>query len=137
MVNPIKGQIISILNEYEVIINKGSKVGLKEGDRFVIYEEGEEIFDLNETSLGKLEIVKGKVKIEHVQEKFSICSAYKVKTNPSPALTNALSMALMSQSKLIGDSELIPLNVDQADLVNLKMEPKKIKIGDIVKQELD
>lgn len=58
--------------DQQVVINKGKLNGIKLDDMYLIYELGEEMFDLEtEESLGKLEIVKGKGRVIHVQEKMS------------------------------------------------------------------
>ena len=56
-------------SDYEVVINRGVADGVKEGDRFLIYGIGEELFDPDtHESLGKLEIVRGRGRVVHVQE---------------------------------------------------------------------
>ena len=58
---------------YQVVINKGSDAGVNEGDKVIVYEQdSEELFDpdTNE-SLGFMEIIKGRGKVIHVQEKMS------------------------------------------------------------------
>jgi hypothetical protein len=63
--------VAKVLNEYEVIINKGSMHQIKEGQRFLIYRiSDEEIIDPEtQQSLGYLEIVVGRGKVTHVQER--------------------------------------------------------------------
>ncbi len=69
----IEGKIAEILSSYAVVINLGSKDGISEGDKFVIYQIGKEIVDpeTNE-SLGKLEVHKGTVIAKVVQENMCI-----------------------------------------------------------------
>src|SRR5260370_36133362 len=68
----IQTKIARINSSTEVILAAGSRQGVKEGMVFVIYELGDEIRD-PETgeSLGRLELVKGRVTVAHVQEKVS------------------------------------------------------------------
>ncbi len=56
-------------DNYKLIINKGSNDSIKMGELVLVYEIGEEILD-PETgiSLGKVELVKGRGKVIHVQE---------------------------------------------------------------------
>jgi len=65
--------VVEVLNEYEVVINRGSSHGIKTGQRFLVFELSEkEIYDPEtEKSLGFLEIVKGTGKITHVQDKMA------------------------------------------------------------------
>ena len=41
------GHVIRILNDYEIVIDVGEKDGAELGDEFIVYEEGEEILDLD------------------------------------------------------------------------------------------
>lgn len=80
---------VILVREYEeqVVINKGSADGIKIDDLFLIYELGEEMFDPEtEDSLGKLEIVKGRGKVTHVQEKMSTIESI-AKTSPQKTIT--------------------------------------------------
>jgi hypothetical protein len=63
--------VISIINSYKLAINRGTIHGLKEGQRVLVYRlSEEELRDPNTgESLGYLEIVKGKGRVIHVQEK--------------------------------------------------------------------
>ena len=83
-------KVVKVIDEYRVVINKGRVDGVEKGDSFLVYEMGEELFDpdTNE-SLGKIEIVKGRGKAKHVQERLatleSIESERVVKQSPDPA----------------------------------------------------
>jgi len=69
----IEGKVIKIIDDYKLVINKGSKDGVKNLHKFIILEKGEELFDPDTSeSLGYLEIPKLKMKVIHVQEKISI-----------------------------------------------------------------
>jgi hypothetical protein len=65
--------VVSIINENRIVINKGAKHGLKNGQRLLVYKMSkQEIIDPNNgESLGYLEIVKGTGKVIHIQEKMS------------------------------------------------------------------
>ncbi len=66
--------VAEILEEgYSVVINRGSRDGVKEGQKFLIYEiSPEEIRDpINGESLGHLEIVKGTGVVSHLQERMA------------------------------------------------------------------
>ena len=71
----VEGRIARIVDRSAVIINRGSKDGVKPGMRFVVFTEEDEVTDpqTNEV-LGKWELVKGYVKAEHVQERMTSCS---------------------------------------------------------------
>ncbi|MDA1783422.1 hypothetical protein PDL07_12090 [Bacillus cereus] len=64
-----------------VVINRGSLDGINEDIFYLVYELGEEILDIDTgESLGKLEIVKGRGKVVHVQEKMAILESVNYST---------------------------------------------------------
>ncbi|MCL2254293.1 MAG: hypothetical protein FWC09_07590 [Lachnospiraceae bacterium] len=65
-------KVIKILNNYEVVINKGYETGIQTGHEFLVYLLGEELIDLDTNeSLGHLEILCGKAEIKHIQPKMT------------------------------------------------------------------
>ena len=67
-----EAKVASIIDNYRVVINKGSNEGIRVGQRFLILTIGEEIFDPDtKESLGKIEIVKGKGEVIHVQDRLA------------------------------------------------------------------
>lgn len=79
MAEIITGKVIKIIDEYKIVINKGSADGVTKSARFLVYRLGEELFDpdTNE-SLGILELVCGEGKPEHIQE--HLTTLYTAKT---------------------------------------------------------
>ena len=72
---PIAGKVAKILDEVKVVINRGSKDGVKPGMRFVAYAEVDEVTDPDTgESLGKWELVKGRLLAAHVQPRMSVCT---------------------------------------------------------------
>lgn len=70
-----EGKVVKVLdarqdgNAYSVVVNVGQKDGVKPGAEFVIYALGEELADPDtQESLGRLEIVRGRARVEHLQE---------------------------------------------------------------------
>ena len=65
--------IALVIDKFKVVINKGSKNGIKEGDRFLIYELTKDIVDPETNiSLGPLEMSKGTGVAANVQETMTI-----------------------------------------------------------------
>lgn len=72
MGNILTGKVIKVIDEYKLVINRGSNDGVTMGDRYLIYRLGEQMFDPDtHEDLGTLEIVCGEGKPEHIQEKFT------------------------------------------------------------------
>lgn len=80
----ISGKVLKVLSDTQILINKGAIDGVSKENVFVIYYEGEEIFDPDtQKSLGILEIVCGEGKPEHIQENMTtlISSKYEQKSS--------------------------------------------------------
>lgn len=66
-----KAFVAKVIDEFKVVINRGSEDGVKEGDKYQIYYlSDQDIVDPEtEESLGKLEYLVGVGKVINVQEK--------------------------------------------------------------------
>ena len=72
----IEGLVARILNDESIVVNRGSAHGVKEGMRFAIFTELDEVKNPETgSSMGKLELVKARVVAAHVQENMTICEA--------------------------------------------------------------
>lgn len=66
---PMVIKVAKIIDEYTLVVNKGSRDGIKSGQRLLIFTFGEDIIDPdNNVNLGPLEIVRGTGKVTHLQE---------------------------------------------------------------------
>ena len=66
-------KVASKIDNFIIVINQGSVNNIRQFMRFMVYEDGDEIFDpTTGESLGILEIPKGFFKVQHIQEKISI-----------------------------------------------------------------
>lgn len=66
-------KVIKVVDEYQIVINRGSENGVTLGTRFLIFGGGEELTDPDTgENLGMLELVRGKARVVHVQGK--ICT---------------------------------------------------------------
>lgn len=65
--------VVSVLNNYRLVINRGQSDNIKLGQRMLVYELSDNPVVDPETgeSLGHIELVKGTGKIVHVQERLS------------------------------------------------------------------
>ncbi|MDZ4776340.1 MAG: hypothetical protein SGJ23_06100 [Alphaproteobacteria bacterium] len=65
-------RVAKTLTDYDIVLNAGEADGVKVGMTFVVFSIGDEIVDPDTgESLGHLEIVKGRVRVSHVQAKIS------------------------------------------------------------------
>src|SRR3546814_411473 len=65
-------KIAGLIDQYRIVINRGRDSGVKLGQRFQIYQIGDEIEDPDTgESLGRLEVIKGIGEVIHVQPKMA------------------------------------------------------------------
>jgi len=66
-------RVASKIEVDKIVINKGKNDGIEESMRFLVYKDGDEIFDpVTKKSLGILENPKGTFRILHVQDTMTI-----------------------------------------------------------------
>jgi hypothetical protein len=125
----LKGKIIKILDNTRVIVDLGFEDGIKQSMKFFVYSEGEEIKnpETNEV-LGKIELVKHRLKVVHIQETFSIMASDQYRTARSFFSTFSL---LMGDE---GDIEQVPFKLEKT--VETKSEDLIIRVGDLVRQDV-
>ena len=66
-------QVAKVLEDGSVVVNRGANDGVADGQSYLIFTPGEEVRD-PETGedLGRIEIVKGRGKVIHTQERLAI-----------------------------------------------------------------
>ncbi|WP_336986654.1 hypothetical protein [Altererythrobacter aquiaggeris] len=98
-------RVVKVIDDSTVVINRGTREGLKLGEKFLIYGEGGEIVDPDTgEDLGMIELVRGLVKITHLQEK--LATARSIETSIIPARTRKINREPW-QSPLFGKTEEI------------------------------
>lgn len=141
-------ELLDIENDdAKLVINKGSKDGITKKDTFIVYENGNELFDPeSKESLGVLEIPKLAMKVFSIQEKMTILESdeYKIKktfknvkktietsnNNKNYIFHNFYNNINNNESKKI--IEEIPKEIEEKYKVTIK--ERKIKIGDSVRK---
>jgi hypothetical protein len=94
--------------------------------KFVIYEEGEMIKDLDGHNVEKLEITKGFVQVTNVQEKICVAESFHVEKRVYDPL------AIM---KSLYPSEVeVKVKEKLAEVPETSPEPSPVKVGDLVRQ---
>ena len=111
----------------QIVINRGSANGIKEGQKFIVYSIGEELFDpdTNE-SLGNLEIIKGTGVATHVQKRQTTITTDNYKKVPKR----------VPQSKFVNMLLGIPINTKNEyieEFSETKIPFKDLKKGDLVR----
>jgi hypothetical protein len=76
-------KVVKVIDRYTIVINAGSDKGLGVGKRFLIVGLGETIVDPDtKESLGELEIVRGKARVTHVQERMATLESAEYEKQP-------------------------------------------------------
>lgn len=105
------GQVVEILDEFTVVVNRGGNDGVRLGDRFLIYALGPELKD-PETggSLGKLEVVRGAARAVHVQERMATIKSDDYDNVPPRTIKRTAAISIFSDEVVEGSRrERVPL----------------------------
>ncbi len=131
----IEGRVARILGDEAVVINRGSAQGVREGMRFVVFSELDDVADPETgSSLGRLEIVKARVVASHVQENMTICEAERAAGPASfeDPTQHTLSAEMVAVSMHERAREPAKLSVDRSQVTGLpRAEP--VTVGDRVR----
>lgn len=72
-----EAKVVKQIDPQTVVINRGRSDGIKNGDRYLVYSLGEELADPDTgENLGRLEVVKGKGKVVHLQDHVAHIETY-------------------------------------------------------------
>ena len=126
-------RVVRVLDEGRIAINRGTEHGIYEGQTFLIYTLGEEIFDPEtKESLGVLEITRGKGKADHVQEKIAtvISTTFEIEEEIEPRRYNPFDSFNIFNS-LVGNSKRV--DNSKRKIIKHRMPFKTITKGDYVK----
>jgi hypothetical protein len=90
----VNTQGAEVQDAWNAILNVGEEDGIREGQDFIIYTLGDEIFDpVSGKSLGYYELVRGRGEVIHTQQK--LCTVRSLQTKQVVlAPTNAFSVAV-------------------------------------------
>lgn len=133
---PLKGNVARIMDEYTVILNIGFKSKVEEGMRFIIYTERDEIFDpISGAALGKFENVKAKVKVINVAENYSVARSDEYEyTGGIASATAANIAATLAGYRQIEINKKLPLDEETKRSIVQFEKDAVIHEGDLVRQ---
>lgn len=119
------GNVIRIIDNRTVLVNAG-KYELQVGQNVQIYEPGEEIKDLDGRVLSNYFFIKDELEVIQVEERYSVCQ--KKETVTKTYTPFALSPLLEHK-----ETKYVPLNIDDADIDELKPIDPLVRVGDPIK----
>lgn len=127
----IKGKIVRILSDREVVIDKGSANGVKYSMEFVIYEEADPVVDPKSREiLARIDLVKNRVYVTHIQER--ICIAETAPSGLGTGSAVAQGGPVLSQER-DGKSLQPKLDVDPGDIMPPRDVSHRVRVGDKVR----
>jgi hypothetical protein len=131
LIKNLKPKVAKIIDEYNVVLNKGIDDGIKKGMEFVIYQQTEEIIDPETGKLLEcLYVHKGEGKIIQVQNKIST-----LKSTEIDAPSSFAEALRFSFPKLKPFNEV---NVgDNAKLINYEEPSKCTNCGSEIEEDAD
>lgn len=118
------GNVIRIIDNRTLLVNVG-KSDLSVGQTIQVYEPGEEIKDLDGTVLSNYYFIKDELEVIHVEDTYSVCQKQETITK---SINFALSPLLETKR-----TEYVPLNIDEADIQELKPKDPLVRVGDPIK----
>ena len=107
----IEGKVAAILNNRELIINKGSNDGVEPEMRFTITDRGLEVMDPDtREKLGDYAPEKIRVEIVNIQPKFAVARTYetyrtRVESHPIPSIAAIMGTRYATRVKTISKSK--------------------------------
>jgi|SRR5580704_4282578 hypothetical protein len=112
---PQLARVVKIIDPFTLVINKGSRHGVTELNHLVLFTYGDDLDD-PETGepLGKLEIVKGRGKVKHLQE----------------TMTTIVSATVRRQRPSV---VFIPIGGTEPDYPQVMVEFDDPQVGDLVR----
>ena len=119
-----RGYILKVISNTSVVINLGRQHGVRNGMKFIIYEDGGMVSDpKTKKPIEQLEIVKGTVEITNLQEKISTAETLKGESQVVYPMRDPLGQTMRVRERLrIAPSETINIS--------------PVKAGDLVRQVL-
>lgn len=126
-------RVVHVSDEYTVTIDQGKADDVKVGDKFLIFALGPEITDLDSgESLGRLEIVRGRASVVHVQER--ICTLRTIEKETIPGKKKIVKRqrkgGMIAFQGLIGDGQETEEIEEDPTVVEVELEAEK---GDYAK----
>lgn len=128
----LRGQVAAILDDQRLLINLGMEQGVSVGDRFIIFELGNEITDpATGQVLGKMELIKTQIEAVHVQDKMTLVMPIH---RDSLAHATVLSATLAQTSPgASSDFYRDRINVKKTQIMGLNQVNSIVSIGDQVR----
>ena len=122
-------KVASKIDAYSFVINRGSDYGIKVGEVYLVFRLGDNISDpITGEDLGKLELVRGRARVVHVQKMISTLESIDNETIPGK-------IRRIRRQGTIGLWSLAsgPREEEIEDGREVRKRPIDVQIGDMVR----
>lgn len=117
------GQVIRIISDKAILIDAGKGI-VKKGDNVNIYSLADEIFDLNNSSLGVFKNTKDTLVVTQVEDLYALCQKLETDAGYLPTVISPLLVGSVKVAKV--------LPVYKEDINPLEEYTDIISVGDFV-----
>ena len=130
----IHGKVAAILNERDLVINKGHDDGVSEGMSFKVTQPNLSIRDPDSgVALGVLTREKIKVRVFEVHERFSVAKTYETYTTTLPSTLEVVKgVANTLHGRTVTQVRKILIEPSERESVTIGVEGSTVKVGDPV-----
>lgn len=118
--------VVKVVDDYRIVINRGSENDVKTGAQYLIFGLDDEIVDpVTKESLGKLEVVRGRARVTHVQGRLATLDSSgfielpgtkKTIRRQGGSITNLLNLPIVEEVEEGGEKERSRLFAKLGDL---------------------
>ena len=124
-------KIVKVVDKYTVVINAGTSKDVRVGKQFLVVGLGEAIIDPDtKESLGELEIVRGKGRVTHVQERMATLQTAEYEKQPDIKEIKKVSTAGKGAiANIFGPQETITESIKPAEPVSKPFV--SVQVGDL------
>ena len=120
----IDGKIAKIINEYEVVVNRGYSHGVESDMQFIVYTVGDQITDPDTgETLGNVEHIKAKIEPKSIQENMTVMETAETKVKSS-------SVGAVAS---LYESERVPKAIAEKPEDAVETE---VNVGDLVRENI-
>ena len=110
------GKVVATPDRLTVVLNRGSEHGIKNGDRFLIVGLGPTIVDPDtQEELERLEVVRGKVSVIHVQEKISTARSCEIERTSDVKEIKKITSRGLGVIGLLGPQDTVTESIKPGD----------------------
>ncbi len=125
------GKVVHISDKFSAVINAGAEQDVKVGMKFLIVGLGDLIQDPDTgEELERLEIVRGRAEVVHVQTKLSTLKSIEVERQPDTREIKKVTSRSTGIAALIGPQDVVTESITPSEPVLLEL--KGVMVGDLV-----